>query len=102
MRWSREPFHSVVDVNLDVAGCRMSVRLLELVAQAEEKCRPFRAAVVHELDRLFPVRVLEEYERLIVAPLQIEIDLGANPLGRSVDAAPVHALSWSRVEHLHF
>src|SRR5215831_4840213 len=92
---------SIVDVNLDVARRGMPVRFLELVTEAQQKCRPLRAAVVHELDGFFPVRVPEEHERLIVAPFEIEIDFGASPLWRAVDAAPAHALPRRRVEHLH-
>jgi hypothetical protein len=52
-------FRSPSDVHLQFAGRRPPFARLEELLQAEEKGRPLRAAVVHELDGLGPPGVLE-------------------------------------------
>jgi hypothetical protein len=57
----------------------VSVRLLDQVPQAYQERRPLRAAVVHEFDRLFPIRMLKQNECLAFLPFKPKDDLGIQP-----------------------
>src|ERR1700681_3931345 len=84
---------SAVDGNLAVMRNRVSVRPLQQIPQAEQERGPLRAAVVHELDRLFPIRVLENDIGLAILPDEPKDDLGIQPLVGAAGATPMHQLS---------
>src|SRR5215471_5859879 len=95
------PSGLVADADLDVAWGRAALTLFEQVAQADQEHGPLRTAVVHEVDRLLPVGVLEHDVRLAVLPDQAEGHLGADPFVRAAGALPLHELSGERLHDFH-
>src|SRR5215472_4466834 len=81
---------SATPCDLRVPGLRAAFALLDQVFEAEQECRPFGAAVVHELVRLAPALVAEEHESLAVAPFKAEADLCAHPVLGRTRIAPHH------------
>src|SRR6266545_277241 len=74
---------------------------LDQLLQAHQERGPLRAAVGHELDRLAPALVLEQDDRVVALPLQVEADVGADPLRGAVGHLPLDPLVRALVEHLH-
>src|SRR6266542_1408824 len=70
---------------------------LDQLLQAHQERGPLRAAVGHELDRLAPALVLEQDDRVVALPLQVEADVGADPLpGPSVTSHSTRSFGrWS-------
>src|ERR1019366_10073467 len=58
-------------------------------------------AMVHEFDRLLPIRVLEHDECLALLPVEPKHDLGIQPIVRATRAAPVHQLAGLSGYDLH-
>src|SRR5690606_38828096 len=93
---------SVPVVDLQIARCRPAFPRHDIVAQAQQECRPFHAAVRHELDGLTPVAMAEEHDRLPVLLREPARDVRTDPLGWSVDATPAHVGIRVGLLHLHY
>src|SRR3989442_6536399 len=78
--------------DLCVVGKSGEGTAFEPASQADQDRGPLGAAVVHELDRLPPVRVREQQHCLSAAAFQIEGDGCADPFPGAVDASPLHAV----------
>jgi hypothetical protein len=57
---------------------------------------PFGAAIVHELHLFFPATLREQHDRGGSFLLQVEAQLGANPLRGAIHALPLNALAGNR------
>src|SRR6266511_5477588 len=88
--------------DLRVVGKGGERTAFEPASEADQDCRPLGAAVVHELDRLPPVRVREQQHCLSASAFQIEGDGRANPFRGAVDASPLHAVVRRQLDDLHY
>src|SRR6266487_5255557 len=73
----------------------------EPASQADQDRGPLGAAVMHELDRLPPVRVREQQHCLSASAFQIEGDGRADPFRWAVNAPPLHAIVRRQLDDLH-
>src|SRR5882762_5824059 len=70
-------------------------------SEANQDRGPLGTAVVHELDRLPPVRVREQQHGLSGSAFQIEGDGRADPFRRAFDASLLHAVVRRQLDDLH-
>ncbi len=88
-------------VELDLVWPGRAFAGFEQRLEAQQKDRPFGAAVVHELHRLLPALMFEENNGPVTVLCQIEADLGAEPFFRAVNHLPQNALAGLQFENLH-
>src|SRR5688572_25609196 len=92
---------SVPVADLDVVRRRPAAPGLHELLEAHQVCRPLRAAVVHELDRLAPALVLEQDDRVLVALVETPIDLRSDPLLGTAGDPPPHAAGRVELDDFH-
>src|SRR5687768_5546673 len=85
----------------DLVRVRVAGAGLDELLQAHQVRAPPRAAVGHELHGLAPAFVPEEHDRVVVLLLEVEDDVGADPLLGPAGHLPFDPLLRPLIEHLH-
>src|SRR5262245_50581367 len=88
MSWSSSWLIPIID--LDVVRARLPFAGFRQLPATQKKARPLHAAMRGELDRLAPVPVAEDDDRVVALPRQIEGDVSPDPFRRSIDDAPLN------------